>query len=1516
MTAQYKAILVNKSIYKEVLLPANATRVSVGTEAGSEVRLPKTAFFEKIELVFSAEGDSWAVTCSPNVYLSAGSMSKLPQKQLSHGDELDVRYYSTDATAISLSIMIDFDQVDQDYSRVFCLRDLTKLQIGGKQNCDIQIDDPAIHNDVMSLFRQGEKYVLEEVHSTFGVYVNGVRIKGTATLNNYDFFSLDKYKFFLKGNWLYTTAQDVVHAKGLQQYADFPSQSSLSYPKFNLNARVKVKPDTDAIPVLDPPVMPEKPRDNLVATLAPTLAMLVVTVLLRGMMSGSGGSYILISACTMGIGIITSICSFFSSRKKYKKDLAKREESYNAYIRQKRSSIESARNEEKTALEQVYRNSDRNAKNILGFSGELFDRKRDDEDFLEVYIGEGSRRSMREIDYKPQEKIEVEDELSQIPAQLKEEYAQLENAPVTVPLKECDAIGVVGVETHCIELMKIMALDLASRQYYTDLRMCFVVDENTIQKILWTRWLPHVDNPDLGIRSIVCDTESRNLIFENLFIRLSSGEKVPPEQIQHTVVFVLDDMGIQNHPLSSHIKGAGEKGVHFIFFSRDREHLPKSCNQILSMSAQDTGERIDTEDGRQTQQFRFSALSDIAMERLAYKLAPVYCDEISLESSLTKSYSFFQMMNIFAAEDIDLGKNWSSANIAKTMAAPLGINSKNEIVALDLHEKAHGPHGLVAGTTGSGKSEILQSYILSMAIHYHPYEVGFVIIDFKGGGMANQFRDLPHLIGTITNIDGKEIDRSLKSIKAELQKRQRLFAEQDVNKIDAYIQKFKKGEAKVALPHLIIVVDEFAELKADQPEFMKELISAARIGRSLGVHLILATQKPSGQVNEQIWSNSRFKLCLKVQTQEDSKEVIKSPLAAEIREPGRAYLQVGNNEMFELFQSAYSGEGASVDESGAAQEFDLKEVNIWGKERVVYRQTRKKIPGSEQGRSQLEAIVEHIARYCDNAKIDKLPSICLPPLPTVLPYENKKAAWDSVAVPIGLYDDPDTQYQGQVMLDLAASNCLILGSSQYGKTNLLEVILRGLEENYTPRKVNVYILDFGSMVLKTFEGANMVGGVVCASDDEKLKNLFRMLRQEQARRKDVLARVGVSSYTSYCEAGYNDLPLIVVMVDNYIGLRELYLTDEDELLPLCREGISYGITVVMTANQSNAVGYRYRSNFAQEIVLYSNDSGEYGAVFDRCRLQPLNTPGRGLIAINKVVYELQTYLCFDCEREIDRVAAIRQHIEVCNRKMPTERARQIPEVPAVLDLRYVDENYRETGTPYLMPTGIDYESVDWVAIDLSKAVSITITGKEHFGQEDMVRLILNYLQCNILACPAKAYIVDDFDRKLQYAASLGFVEKYTLDHSELDLIVEDMEAALNERQEKVRQGLSMDQEPLLLCVLHSDELMKAEGIKKNTAEIIRKVTKSSGRFKICFLYAKVSNAGVSYSAPEGCKLAKEANYTFLFDDLSNMKLLDVPLAEQRKHKKALSAGDAYLISDKAIVRQKTIMQESEMKQYG
>lgn len=202
---------------------------------------------------------------------------------------------------------------------------------------------------------------------------------------------------------------------------------------------------------------------------------------------------------------------------------------------------------------------------------------------------------------------------------------------------------------------------------------------------------------------------------------------------------------------------------------------------------------------------------------------------------------------------------------------------------------------LLAGTTGSGKSEFLQTYILSLAVHFHPHEVAFLLIDYKGGGMAQPFRNIPHLLGTITNIEGSKnfSERALASIKSELKKRQRLFDQYHVNHINDYTKLYKEKKAEQAMPHLFLISDEFAELKSEEPDFIRELVSAARIGRSLGVHLILATQKPGGVIDDQIWSNSRFKVALKVQDASDSKEILKNSDAASITVTGAATYKWG-----------------------------------------------------------------------------------------------------------------------------------------------------------------------------------------------------------------------------------------------------------------------------------------------------------------------------------------------------------------------------------------------------------------------------------------------------------------------------------------------------------------------------------------------------------------------------------------------------------------------------------------------
>ena len=899
--------------------------------------------------------------------------------------------------------------------------------------------------------------------------------------------------------------------------------------------------------------------------------------------------------------------------------------------------------------------------------------------------------------------------------------------------------------------------------------MAFIAEPQHKESIRWIRLLPHVYNDVLSIRNIVCDADGKNIIFEYLYKELTFRENSKGYDF-HIVAFFFDDYGFNSHPISKFIDHAKDLGVTFVFFGNTRADVPLGCDAIVDIKDTQNATLINTHDKRDSFDFLYPCIQTSQAESIVNLLAPVYTEEISLEGTLTKNISMFELLNIIAVDDIDLDSRWKKSQVFKSMSAPLGV-SKSGVVSLDLHDKAHGPHGLVAGTTGSGKSEILQTYILAMATLFHPYEVGFVIIDFKGGGMVNQFKELPHLLGAITNIDGKEINRSLKSIKAELQKRQRLFADADVNHIDKYIRKYKAGEASVPLPHLIIIVDEFAELKAEQPEFMKELISAARIGRSLGVHLILATQKPSGQVNEQIWSNSRFKLCLKVQSQEDSNEVIKSPLAAEIKEPGRAYLQVGNNEIFELFQSAYSGAPEKTDDSNV-KEFTIYVLNESGRRIPVY--TQKKQKCGDGSITQLDAIVKYVHDYCDGINLEKLPDICLPSLKTLLPYNNDDVG--ELSVPVGVYDDPDKQLQDSFGINIFSENTMIVGSSMTGKTNLLQLVIKGIANNFSPNEVTMYIIDFASMVLKNFEKLNHVGGVVVSNEDEKLKNLFKLLNEEIAARKEKLLTAGVSNFIAYKEAGNTDLSQIVLLIDNLTALKELYFGEDDFLLPICRDGLSVGISVVIANSQTSSIGFKYFSNINQRIGLTCNDPSEYHSLFDHCRMQPEITPGRCLIQRDKEIYEAQTYLAFEGEKEFERVQEIAKFIVDINNKH-TQKAKRIPVVPEILLSNMLTEEYGVTSNEDKLFIGLNYANVMPVALNYARQDVLAFSG----SYIEAKGAFINYLKNSFLSLDTEMYVLDDYSGTFSDLADDDRVELYSKSVDDLAEMLSTIKNTLVER---------------------------------------------------------------------------------------------------------------------------------------
>ncbi len=1480
----YVIKISSKKIYKEIQLPIECKLMRIGTDISCDVRLYKEDFFESFQLDLSFKNGMWQLVCSDNVYIDAGDVRKLVSTSLKHGDTFTVKYQNSDQEVFKAEFLYDFDNGKKNYDRIIDVSGVSNIVIGSASNSNIVLNSQYAQNDSIALHNSNKGFLVLLINQcNCGVYHNGKKAVNKEAIKSGDFFSIADFSFYYKNGKIKT--EKTVGVNGLS-YRD--KQSRINYPKFNRNTRVNVVLDDEKIEVLDPPAKPQKPKTNWLTRLLPSGVMVIMGIAMVAV-----SPFMLVSSA---LGIVTAIMSIVEGKKDFKKNSEDRITKYNAYIENKKQEITTERSKEQEALEEIYINSDVEKQYFATFSSHLFERTKDDEDFLCVRLGTGDIEAKKEINYKKQERLEVEDDLQTKPEEISKEYKYVNNAPIVCNFKNSNAVGIVGEEKYRFEIMKNMMVDLCARHFQSDVKLFFVAEKKNKQKVYWLRMLPHVYNDAIGIRNIVCDDEGKNILFEYLYKELSI-RKQNKKFDNNIVVFLYDEYGFQNHPVSKFVDNAKDLGVTFVFFGDTYADIGQGCDFVVDIKDAQNGLLVDTADKNKSHSFTYKTVTDDQAKSIVKLLAPVYTEEISLEGTLVKNISLFKLLNILTVDDINLDANWHSSQVFKSMAAPIGV-SKSGIVSLDLHDKAHGPHGLVAGTTGSGKSEILQTYILSMALLFHPYEVGFVIIDFKGGGMVNQFKNLPHLVGAITNIDGKEIDRSLKSIKAELKKRQRLFADADVNHIDKYIKKFKAGEVTEPLPHLILIVDEFAELKADQPEFMKELISAARIGRSLGVHLILATQKPSGQVDDQIWSNSRFKLCLKVQDQADSNEVLKSPLAAEIKEPGRAYLQVGNNEIFELFQSAYSGAPEKADNSNV-KEFTIYSLTDSGRKVPVYQQKKKK--SGDGNRTQLEAIVDYVHDYAEANHVAKLPDICLPPLAEVINYDSSAVA-DELNVPVGIYDDPDNQLQTVYGINIFAENTLIIGSSMSGKTNLLQLILRGIAKNFTPDEVNVYIIDFASMVLKNFESLNHVGGVVVSNEDEKLKNLFKLILEQIATRKEKLLAAGVSNYLSYKEAGNTDLPQIVLMIDNLTALNELYLQDDDTLLTICREGIAVGVSVIVANPQTQGIGYRYMSNFGSKLALFCNDSGEYSSVFDYCRMQIPSTPGRCIIEKDKQHYECQTYLAFEGEKEFERVEEMRQFISVANSKFPTSKANIIPVVPNILNQIYIDYSYGIQKDIYSnLIIGISYLSINKVCFDIAKCNLLGVLD----SNGEMGRVFVNYL-LNIVSEKSRKHLVlldkpnkELFSNEIIKKSDI-YISKYDDFESSLDYIYYEIKSIYESFDDTV-----IEKSDYYYVFVNDREYI--ERIYDNP-DMKSKFENLVGKYNNChisFVLNCLINKPLNYNDCEIYKTIRDYSYIVSFDNADKIKFVDLPLTVIKENRKQLRSGEALLIKENEVERIKT-----------
>lgn len=1081
-------------------------------------------------------------------------------------------------------------------------------------------------------------------------------------------------------------------------------------------------------------------------TMAGASALSMVGLVLSLSSGSSNGRTVGISIGTMAFTLIGTLLWPFITRKfnkrRLKKKEAKRQRKYLEYLGKKQHLLDFIKANQRQTLLDSHPDPAQCVKIIEEKTSKLWQRSVGQIDFLSIRLGVGEIATKLEIN-RPKEQFSVDDDDGLFLAMKKtiNDSLFINEAPIIRIFTERNIEPFVGEADTIKKFMDCLFLQILTFHSYTDLKI--IVFTKDPDKWDYLKVAPHCWDDQRHTRYFATSIEELTIIsaeLERIFnSRVANDEEVRLEDdgerkdsqtdyknFHPYYLFFVDDMSaVRNVPIINKILYYKRNlGFSIVTTSQSVSTLPTEVSDFVCVSEQ-TSFIISGESGNERKTFA-ADLNDgtIDMYLCAQKLANIPVPVERGKFELPASISFLELYNYGRVEQLNSLSRWTTNNPSTSLSVPIGIDQNNEIFQMDIHEKAYGPHGLIAGTTGSGKSEWIVTYILSLAVNFSPDEVQFVLIDYKGGGLAKSFENselgikLPHLAGTITNLDKSEIFRSIAAIESELKRRQAIFnaareqlKEGSMN-IYKYQQYYRRGLVKEPMSHLLIICDEFAELRQQEPDFMEQLISTSRIGRSLGVHLILATQKPSGVVSDQIWSNSKFKVCLKVQDRSDSNEILKKPDAAFLKQTGTFYLQVGNDDYYNLGQVAWAG-AKYYPSDVVRHKVDDSIQCIDNIGRVVESFQVAEEVKQDQGEELLN-IVSYLSEISKQVTLSGRqmwlkniePRIFLSDLRQKYhEVDGAKYTYDTL---IGEYDEPREQKQGPLKVDLAAGNIAIIGRADSSIEKLIATLIWSSICEHTPAEIAYYIIDFGTETLKKFAKFPQVGEVAFQDEVDKVAGILNLITEEMDARKDILSDYN-GSFDYYNKTASEKMHLIVVVINNFDIFSEALPRSIELLNELFRDAPRYGIIFIISANATNAITARQLQFFNHTILMQLSDDGQYRNIAN-CRrgLIPKKVVGRGICKIDASsedsYCEFQTAMIDTEDKELE---TIRDYADECVEyyKCKVKQLTKIPDDFMSNDLlKYVTDLTH-------VPIGVDLYEKDVAMYDFLSQKLHLFTGK-------------------------------------------------------------------------------------------------------------------------------------------------------------------------------------------------------------